>query len=169
MRRPRRSSKSEVDLIGFLDILSAVMVIVLLVISVLALSIGVQGTSRTPTDQKNSSPPVEATQPAARPAEPLVEITTVDGQDVTASTAFLLCKGELLEQFDPSTRTRIGVWDLGATSAAAVARDLGAPNIYLAVAGSCFPSLDALVEAFRTNGSQLGYEPISEDAVLPWQ
>jgi len=169
MRRPRRSSRNGVDLIGFLDILSAVMVIVLLVISVLALSIGVQGTSQVPVDSPAPASPVESAPAQARPAVPRVEISTVDGRYVTASTVFLLCRGGLLEQFDPSTGQRIGVWSLGSDSAAGVARELAAANIYLAVAGSCFPSLDALVEAFRANGSQLGYEPIGEDAVLPWE
>ncbi len=163
MRRPRRSSKNGVDLIGFLDILSAVMVIVLLVISVLALSIGEQGTTQAATEQI----PTEALEPRASPA--LVEITTVDGQDVTEATTFLLCKDDRLEQFDPGNGEKINSWSLGTTSAAVVAGELAATNVYLAVSGSCFPSLDSLVEAFRASGSQLGYEPTSEEAALPWQ
>ncbi|WP_143593678.1 hypothetical protein [Synechococcus sp. 1G10] len=163
MRRPRRSSSTGVDLIGFLDILSAVMVIVLLVISVLALSIGEQGTTQAAPE------PLPAAASESRTAPALVEITTVGGRDVTAATSFLLCKGESLEQFDPGNGERIKSWSLGTTSAAAVARELAAPNVYLAVSGSCFPSLDSLVEAFRASGSQLGYEPTSEEAVLPWQ
>lgn len=145
------------------------MVIVLLVISVLALSIGMEGSTQEPSAVDADSTPLRAEAPEARPSPALVEITTVDGQDVTAATTFLLCKGGLLELFDPSSGEKMKSWSLGSLSADEVARELAAPNVYLAVSGSCFPSLDSLVEAFRASGSQLGYEPTSEEAVLPWQ
>lgn len=169
MRRPRRSSSTGVDLIGFLDILSAVMVIVLLVISVLALSIGVQGSVPGPLKPEGTPEPAPVEAPERRPAPAQVEIRTVDGQNVTAATAFLLCKGGQVEQFEPGSGQRIRSWSLETTNPVALAQELAAPNVYLAVSGSCFPSLDALVVAFRTSGSQLGYEPTSEEAVLPWQ
>lgn len=106
MRRLRRNSKNGVDLIGFLDILSAVMVIVLLVISVLALSIGVQGTTQA------SPEPLPTAAPEPKASAALVKITTVDGRDVTKASSFLLCKGERLEQFDPGNGERINSWSL---------------------------------------------------------
>lgn len=141
------------------------MVIVLLVISVLALSIGVQGS----TEPENApvevmQDPVEETSPSA-----FVEMTTVDGQNVTIETAFLLCKGRRLQQFDPRSAERVGTWSLDAQTAYEIAQQLNSPNVFLAVASSCFTSLDELVAAFRSSGSQLGYEPTSDEAEVPWQ
>lgn len=167
MRKNRRRAKSEIDLIGFLDILSVVIVIVLLVISLLALSIGVQVSTQDPSDPPAHS---ESKEPSVNPPQAaLVEMKTVDGQNITAATAFLLCRGQLIHQFNPSSGEKTATWNLGAESPYEIARRIGAPNVYLAVAGSCFPSLESLVDAFRSSGVQLGYEPTTEDAVLPWQ
>jgi hypothetical protein len=134
---------------------------------VLALSIGVQGSTQEAPESAavaESREPELNQQPAA-----LVEMTTVDGRNITANTTFLLCKGNLLKQFDPESGESTAAWNLTMESPYEIAIQLGAPNVYLAVAGTCFPSLDALVGAFRSSGSQLGYEPTSEEAVLPWQ
>lgn len=167
MRRIRHKNKSGIDLIGFLDILSVVMVIVLLVISVLALSIGIQGrTLDTVEDPVGERPQETAGEP---PPSALVKMTTVDGQNITVETTFLLCKGVLLKEFDPNTGERVRSWNLSTDSSYEIANSIGAPNVYLAIAGSCFSYLDALVDAFRSSGSQLGYEPTTEDAIVPWQ
>lgn len=168
MKRAKRASRASVDLTGFLDILSAVMVIVLLVIAMLALSIGMGASldSASPKQPERSQPPA----PKPTPADPAqVAITTEDGQDVTAATAFLLCKGARLEQFEPRNGSRVSAWDLNRQTPSSVAQELASPNVYLAVAGSCFGSLDALVAAFRSSGARLGYEPTTEEAQLPWQ
>ncbi len=142
------------------------MVIVLLVISVLALSIGEQSVQQT-VPEPEPEPVEQPIPPAPSPSD--VEIRTVGGQDITAATAFLLCKAGVVEQFDPVTRSGIRSWSLDSASPAQIAADTGSSNIYIAVAGSCFPSLPALVEGLRRNGTQLGYEPVPEEAVLPWQ
>jgi hypothetical protein len=169
MKRNRHRARAGVDLIGFLDILSVVMVIVLLVISVLALSVGVQGGDRVSPELENV--PAEVAQDTAEKDTPsaLVEMKTIDGQNVTASTTFLLCKSRRLLQFDPNTAKNVGTWSLDEQSAVSIAQQLDSPNVFLAVAGSCFPSLDELVGAFRSSGSQLGYEPTSDEAEVPWQ
>lgn len=168
MRRLRRASKTEIDLIGFLDILSAVLVIVLLVISILALSLGAQSAIENSESSSNDTTDVAKSTPAA--PEPLMaEMKTVDGTVITSATAFLLCNGQSLRQFDPSSGAVIDSWDLSGTTPTEVADALRSPNVYLAIAGSCFSSLDDLVQAFRDSGSQLGYEPTSEEAVVPWQ
>lgn len=168
MRRAKRAPRASVDLTGFLDILSAVMVIVLLVIAVLSLSIGIGATVDPASPERAEIPqPPAPNRPPAEPAQ--VAITTEDGQDVTAATAFLLCKGDRLEQFEPANGGKVRAWDLNQQPPSSVARELVSPNVYLAVAGSCFGSLDALVAAFRDSGAQLGYEPTTEEAQLPWQ
>jgi len=167
MRRNRRRTRSGVDLIGFLDILSVVMVIVLLIISILALSTGVQVSAQDPLDQADLESQREPV--VEQPRLSLVEIKTTDGQNITSLTAFLLCKGDLLQEFDPISGDKIRTWNLTSQNPYDIARTVGTPNVYLAVAGSCFPSLDPLVDAFRSSGLQLGYEPTTEEAVLPWQ
>lgn len=169
MRRLRRASKTEIDLIGFLDILSAVLVIVLLVISILALSLGAQGAIANSESSSNDTTDVAKSTPAAPEPAPMAEMKTVDGTVITSATAFLLCNGQSLRQFDPSSGAVIDSWDLSGTTPTEVADALRSPNVYLAIAGSCFSSLDDLVQAFRDSGSQLGYEPTSEEAVVPWQ
>jgi hypothetical protein len=167
MKRNRRSSKAGIDLIGFLDILSVVIVIVLLVISVLALSIGVQGSVPVIQDEVSREAPAPTQSIAQRPAQ--AEIRTVDGRIVTAETAFLLCKGDQLQQFDPVSGERITSWTMGINPVSSVANQIRQSNVYLSVAGSCFPYLDDLVSGFQAMGMQLGYEPTTEDAVVPWQ
>ncbi len=168
MKRNRRSARTGVDLIGFLDILSVVIVIVLLVISVLALSVGVQGPGRIAEDsvEKESSVPIQRIE-ARKTVR--AEIKTIDGRDITSETAFLLCKGEQLQQFDPASGERLRSWSLGLTSVSSIASDIGVSNVYLSVAGSCFPYLDDLVSGFRVMGKELGYEPTTDEAVVPWQ
>ncbi|WP_157665432.1 hypothetical protein [Cyanobium sp. NIES-981] len=142
--------------------------IVLLVISVLAISIGVSRS--TDTTKKDSSEILgPETSPNTKADSALVEITREDGTNITTDTAFLLCKNRRLERFDPRTAQSVETWNLEVHNAVRIAQDLQSPNIFLAVAGSCFPNLDELVEAFRSSGFNLGYEPVPEDAQVPWQ
>jgi hypothetical protein len=169
MKHNRRSSRSNVDLIGFLDILSVVIVIVLLVISVLALSISIQGSIQSEEDIQPTREEIVGIPPVKQDSSPQAEIQTIDGRNVTVETAFLLCKGSRIEQFDPAIGQRLRTWNLNEVQIDKVTQDISQPNVYLAVAGSCFPHLEDLINSLRLKGVQLGYEPTTEEAVVPWQ
>lgn len=169
MNRNRRSSRSNVDLIGFLDILSVVIVIVLLVISVLALSISIQGSILSEADIQPTPEEIVGIPPVRQDSSPQAEIRTIDGRNVTVETAFLLCKGSRIEQFDPASGQRLQSWSLNEGPIDKVTQDISQPNVYLAVAGSCFPYLEDIVNNLRLKGVRLGYEPTIEEAVVPWQ
>lgn len=165
----RKSTRANVDLIGFLDILSSVIVIVLLVISVLALSIGVKTSSigsESEDDQARESPTAnkENSRGTIKPI-----IRTDDGVVVTGDTAFFLCKNNIIHRFRSDNSQVIGSWDLGTAAASTVANSTLTSNAYIAISGSCFNHVDDLVEAFREKGISLGYDPIPEEAVVPWQ
>jgi len=163
MRRTRRRSRQSVELIGFLDILSAVMVIILIVISVLALSLGSGSPQQAQSQPKPATPePVEPT-PVA-----LVELVTAGGTPVHTPTSFLLCRAGQVERHDPVSGEITDRWDLDLVSPTTIAKEIKTANIYLAVAGSCFDDLDSLVIALRSSGSSLGYEPVEESARRPW-
>jgi hypothetical protein len=171
MRRPRRRQAATVDLIGFLDILSTVMVIVLLVIAVLALSLGLRGERQSTRVEIESEQPIEEPVPSSgeQPPAPRVELRTVDGRRITGSSTFLLCRGGQLERHDPVSGNVLERWNLLSSSPFAIAQAIGTPTVYMAVAGSCFDQAEALVDAIRSTGRQVGYEPIPEGAPAPWQ
>ncbi|MCT0210769.1 MAG: hypothetical protein DCF18_10835 [Cyanobium sp.] len=84
MRPARRRRHASIDLIGFLDILSAVMVIVLLVISVLALSLGVDR-GRTARGDPRSKPTAKPAAAAAKPiADPWMKVPTAASSPLVA-------------------------------------------------------------------------------------
>ncbi|MCP9885514.1 hypothetical protein KBY97_10320 [Synechococcus sp. ATX 2A4] len=182
MRPSRRRKRTSIDLIGFLDILSAVMVIVLLVISVLALSLGVDRgrTARVEARTKPAPKPAPAPGPAkpiadpwmqqpSSAATPLVALNRADGVPVTGSTTFLLCRSGQVERHDPISGAITARWDLNLVPPELIAEAVRSDTIYLAVAGSCFTAVQPLVAALRSTGAQLGYEPIGEGARTPWR
>jgi|GEM_PF-354806 len=180
MRPARRRRHASIDLIGFLDILSAVMVIVLLVISVLALSLGVDRgrTARVePRSKPAAKPAAAAAKPIADPwmqvptaaSSPLVALNSADGVPITGSTTFLLCRDGQVERHDPINGSITARWDLGLVPPELIAEAVRTDYIYLAVAGSCFTAVQPLVGALRSTGAQLGYEPIGEGARTPWR
>ncbi|NQV11624.1 MAG: hypothetical protein HQ527_10750 [Cyanobacteria bacterium] len=164
MRRTRRRSRQSVELIGFLDILSAVMVIILIVISVLALSLG----SGSPQQAQSQPKPAATPEPVEPTPVALVELVTAGGTPVRSPTSFLLCQAGQVERHDPVSGLITDRWDLGLVSPTTIADEIKTANIYLAVAGSCFDDLDSLVIALRSTGSSLGYEPVDESARRPW-
>lgn len=181
MRPARRRRRASIDLIGFLDILSAVMVIVLLVISVLALSLGVDR-GRTAQVAPRSKPVAKAAAPAAaKPiadpwmqepssaSSPLVTLNSADGVPITGSTTFLLCRDGQVERHDPINGSITARWDLSLVPPELIAEAVRTDYIYLAVTGSCFAAVQPLVSALRSTGAQLGYEPIGEWARTPWR
>lgn len=180
MRPARRRRRASIDLIGFLDILSAVMVIVLLVISVLALSLGVDR-GRTARVEPRSKPAAKPAAPASKPivdpwmqmpssaGSPLVALNSADGVPITGSTTFLLCRDGQVERHDPNNGSITARWDLGLVPPELIAEAVRTDYIYLAVAGSCFAAVQPLVSALRSTGAQLGYEPIGEGARTPWR
>jgi hypothetical protein len=164
MRPARRRRRASIDLIGFLDILSAVMVIVLLVISVLALSLGVDRGRTARVAPRSKPAPKPAAPAAAKPiADPWMQAP------ITGSTTFLLCRDGQVERHDPNNGSITARWDLSLVPPELIAEAVRTDYIYLAVAGSCFAAVQPLVSALRSTGAQLGYEPIGEWARTPWR
>lgn len=170
MRRPRRRRGSSVDLIGFLDILSTVMVIVLMVISVLSLSLGISNRSQ-PLLSNQQLQQVADPNPKRSdlPRNPRVELQTAAGTRITESSSFLLCRAGQLEQHDPSSGKVLGRWSLMSTSPLTIAQAIPTRTVYMVVASGCFTEVDGLVDAMRSTGLQVGYEPMAEDGKPPWE
>ena len=169
MRNRRKASAASVDLIGFLDLLSAVMVIILLVICVLCLSLGLSRSTKPPRVVADAELATETTPQAEERPAPRIELSTAGGRRINTATSFLLCRAGQLERQDPVSNTVLQRWKLGEISNYAIAESIDTPNVYMAVASSCFLDVDGLVDAMRATGLQVGYEPMAEDGLTPWQ
>ena len=170
MRRPPRRRGSTVDLIGFLDILSTVMVIVLMVISILSLSLGLSTTKQPPRSKQEPQQVADSEPtPVNLPTKPRVELKTAAGTRITESSSFLLCRAGQLEHHDPSSGTIVERWSLITTSPLSIAQAIPTRTVYMVVASDCFTEVDGLVNAMRSTGLQVGYEPMAGDGSPPWE
>jgi len=170
MRRLRRKSSTSVDLIGFLDILSTVMVIVLIVISVLSLSLGVSSNKQADRTREISRQEVQDKQDIKEEAQASqVELVTIGGQQISGSAAFLLCRDGQIEMHDPGAGTILSKWDLSISPPHSIIETIRSRNAYIAVAGSCFSQIEGIVNELRSSGIRVGYEPIADNAKLPWE
>lgn len=170
MRRPRHKSSISVDLIGFLDILSTVMVIVLIVISVLSLSLGISSSEEAERVKAISQKEIEEKRKSTQANQATrVELETIGGQRITGSSTFLICRSGQLELHDPSSRTMMKSWDLATTSLYSIVQTIRSRNVYMLVAGNCFSDVEGIVKTIRSAGILVGYEPIADDAKAPWE
>lgn len=154
MSKRRRPQSARVDLVGFLDIVSTLVVIMLLVLSVLALSMAGGNISRVEESQKSP---------------PKIEVKTYGGTTLNESTTFLICDAGTIAQYNPNNSSLVAEYAINSASLKSdlLVNSVGA-RAYLAVKPSCFGSFDKIVEVLRSNGNTVGYEPVIESTRYPW-
>jgi biopolymer transport protein ExbD len=158
----RRRRQAEIDLIGFLDIISILIVLILLVISLMAINLG-QTSTKNSTEE--SSPKTDNSDKGM----PAIKITTSGGIPVTSRVTFLMCTKSRVDKFDPKTgriQSSFSINDQGLRSK--LLTGINTPRVYLAVKPSCFQNQEKVVNAIKLTGLEAGYEPIEESSRTPW-
>lgn len=153
-----KATHYKIDLIGFLDIISILNVIILLVVSTLALGIGVKGAANGKTAKKPLSN-----------QRPVFKVITRGGIRVTTPVSFLMCSDTTLSIYDPATGKAVN--ELSMNNPAKIAELLAhsiEARTYLAVKPSCFIGVKRVTELIESTGSSIGMEPIFEEARSPW-
>lgn len=154
MSRKRRAQSTRVDLVGFLDIVSTLVVIMLLVLSILALSMAGGNIAEVNDNSK---------------APPRIEVKTYGGTVLNESTSFFICDSKGISQYNPEDSSLVAEYSFNSASLQSdlLLNSVGA-RAYLAVKPSCFGEFDKVVKALRSNGNTVGYEPVVESTKYPW-
>lgn len=155
----RRRTRVEIDLIGFLDIISILIVLVLLVISSLAINLGISN------PQSIESPPKD--DPIFKMPE--VKVITTGGIPVNSPISFLMCDNKYISIFNPQSGKRTRSFLLADQALTRkLLLEINTPRAYLAVKPSCFDKYEKVAAIIEEIGSTVGYEPIKENSATPW-
>jgi len=157
-----RSSKAlkakSVDLTSFLDILSTLFAVQVLLICILSLSKGMPKASST--DKGVASPG------STRP-----NFTILDSNNaITSAKATLLhCKDNVVEQYDGVTKEKVGRHLLSNRPQFTPARVIDYDYAYILVEPGCFRHIEKLKEDISRWGFlSIGIEPIPKDHKISW-
>jgi len=153
----RKRHHPNVDLIGFLDIISILNVLILLIISTLALGLGVDQAAKSQREPNSQS------------AKPQVKPITNGGIAVHTPVSFMMCNRDSISIFDPTSGKVLQEFssEEGPDIRSLMVTSLES-RMYLAVKPSCFESYKLIASMVRSSGSSIGMEPIAENAKSPW-
>lgn len=152
----KRKTNQQIDLVGFLDIISIMNVLILLIISTLALGLGNNKTKARSKQDTSTAPP-------------LVRAVSNDGILVTTPVTYLMCNQNELTVHRPSDNRIMQRIRHGDSEEMRGFASFIEARAYLAVKPSCFKSYELIKTMIIASGSSVGAEPIPEGADSPWE
>jgi len=158
LSKKRRSQSSEVDLTSFLDIISTLFVVQLLMLCILSLSNGYS--------KINKSTKQQAEKETARPD---FLITNSDNDSNVANATLLHCNGDNVNQYDGNKRKIVAKHIISDYSHFTPAGIAAYDYVYILVQSSCFGNFEKLLkDVKRWHFIKTGYEPLADDHNITW-
>jgi hypothetical protein len=148
---------NQVDLTSFLDIISILFAVQLLMLCILALSTGFSKVSQT------------SKQRAPKEVKPDFVITRADNESEVANATLLHCRDDRIDQYDGNTKQLVAKHVLPKYSAFKPANIAIFDYVYILVQPSCFDNLDRLLNDVKHwTFLKIGYEPLTDNHNIDW-
>lgn len=154
-RKP--ASTSRVDLTSFLDIISILFVIQLLMLCILALSTGYSKISNNVIEQKKKE------------IKPDFLITKSENNSQATNSMLLHCSKDHVDQYDGNSKLLVERHMIKKYSAFTPTNPGSFDYIYILVEPSCFNNFDKLLDELKQRSFiKIGYEPLPNDHNIEW-
>lgn len=151
------ASASRVDLTSFLDIISILFVIQLLMLCILALSTGYSKVSNNVIEQKKKE------------IKPDFLIAKSENESQATNSMLLHCTEDNVDQYDGNSKLLVGRHVIKKYSVFKPTNPGAFDYIYILVEPSCFKNFDKLLDELKQMSFiNIGYEPLPANHNIKW-